>query len=434
MADWLRERSNDTFIRRVAVLSSGIGVSQLIVIAAAPILTRLYEPNEIGVLSAFNAALGIALIASCWRYERAIPLSSSKRVGIVIIWLSMIVLILNMSFLSLALLCLKNSIAKWLDMPASSQYLWFLPFGLLFAGIYELLTFTAVRDLNYRLLAKTKVYQGVGQISTQIVLGITNIGAAGLIIGNILGRSLGSHSLYRAMKAHWKFRPRRYYFAHLWIVARRYWQFPAFSAPAGALNRTAAMAPPLLFIAFYDTQVAGFLYLTQHVILGPLAFIGRSVAKVFLGHASNGHRAGTLNIGKLVDTTLIRLLLIGALPIGFVALLGPVIFGWIFGAKWIEAGHYARYLAIALWFQFAMGPLLQTLIVLEKQGRQVMFDSVRLTLVIGIIVIMHGIQAEARQTVIGYSCALGFSYVIGYVLVRVTAYNAQLNVKKKNRV
>lgn len=403
-------------------------MSQVILVAAAPVLTRLYTPDEMGVLSAFTAGLSILLIISCWRYERAIPIAPSRRIAIVILWLSGIVLICNVSVVSIGLFWLQSPIAGLLSIEQTSHYLWFLPGGLIFAGTYELLTFTAVRDLNYSILAKTKIYQGSGQIGTQIGLGVMGGGAAGLIIGYIIGQSFGITSLLRGLKHQWKARPRRYYLAHLKIVARRYWQFPAYSAPAGVLNRTATMAPPLLFIAFYDTQVAGFLYLAQHVILGPLAFIGRSVAKVFLGHAGKGYRTGTINIAKLVDTTLMRLLLIGALPIGFVAVLGPVLFGWVFGAKWVESGYYARYLAVALWLQFAMGPLLQTLIVLEKQGRQVIFDSIRLILVLGIIVVMSTmIQSDARQAVIGYSLALAFSYIIGYALVRVTARKACLD-------
>jgi O-antigen/teichoic acid export membrane protein len=340
----------------------------------------------------------------------------------VILWLSGVVLICNVLVVSVCLFWFQSQIAGLLSIEQTSYYLWFLPVGLIFAGTYELLTFTAVRDLNYSILAKTKIYQGAGQIGTQVGLGVMGGGAAGLIIGYIIGQSFGMTNLLRGLKNQWKARPRRYYLAHLKIIARRYWQFPVYSTPAGVLNRAATMAPPLLFIAFYDTQVAGFLYLAQHVILGPLAFIGRSVAKVFLGHAGNGYRTGTVNIPRLVDTTLVRLLLVGALPIGFIAIFGPVLFGWIFGEQWIESGYYARYLAVALWMQFAMGPLLQTLIVLEKQGRQVIFDSIRLVLVMGIIVVMSTIiHSSARQTIIGYSIALAFSYMIGYAIVRMTA-------------
>ena len=108
--------------------------------------------------------------------------------------------------------------------------------------------------------------------------------------------------------------------------------------------------------------------------------------------------------------------------------LGLFLFGWVFGVQWIESGYYARYLAVALWLQFAMGPLLQTLIVLEKQGRQVIFDSIRLILVLGIIIFMSTIiQSDARQVVIGYSIALASSYIIGYAIVRVTARKASLD-------
>ena len=322
--DWLRVMSSDSFIQSVAVLSSGLGVSQVILVVAAPVLTRLYTPDEMGILSAFTAGLSILLIIICWRYERAIPIAPSKRIAIVILWLSGILLLSNVLIVSIGLFWFQNPIAGWLNIEQAKHFLCFVPIGLMFAGTYELLTFTAVRDLNYSILAKTKIYQASGQIGTQIGLGVMGGGAVGLVIGYIVGQSFGITSLLRGLKNQWRACPRRYYLAHLKIVARRYWQFPAYSAPAGVLNRTAIMAPPLLFIAFYDTKVAGFLYLAQNVILGPLAFIGRSVAKVYLGHAGKGYRTGTINIAKLVDTTLMRLLLIGVFPIGFIAILGPV--------------------------------------------------------------------------------------------------------------
>lgn len=409
---------SDGFVRSATILSSGLIVSQIILISFAPIITRIYNPSEMGVLSAFNSALGILLIASCWRYERAIPIVGTRRIVMSLLWISIIVLIINTVLLSGVIFFLKKEIADFIKMPLNQNYLWFLPGGLLFAGVYELLTFVAVRDSNYNLLAKTKIFQSISQVLFQISIGIIGQGPSGLIVGSIAGRSVGVHTLISAIKGYWALRPRRFILAQLWSVTKRYWQFPVYSTPAGVLNKSASAAPHLLFLSLYDAQVAGFLFLAEYVIHGPLTFIGNSVAKVFLGYAGSGIRKGGIDLGKLVNKTLFRLLLLSALPISLIYILGPDFFKLVFGQQWIEAGSYARLLAFALWLQFSIAPLMQTLIVLERQGAQIVFDFLRFVLVTGSILSVHFIGLDARDAVFAYGLSLTVTYLLGYAIVR----------------
>ncbi len=55
-------------------LASGTSVAQLLVIAASPILTRLYSPEDFGALAAFTAVSGILIIVAAGRYDMAIML------------------------------------------------------------------------------------------------------------------------------------------------------------------------------------------------------------------------------------------------------------------------------------------------------------------------------------------------------------------------
>ncbi len=65
--------------RAVAVLVTGTAFGQLIVLAASPLVTRLYTPADFGVLGVFSAFLGILGIAVTLRYELAIPLPRTTR-------------------------------------------------------------------------------------------------------------------------------------------------------------------------------------------------------------------------------------------------------------------------------------------------------------------------------------------------------------------
>jgi hypothetical protein len=62
-------RSN--FVQDVAILASGIAAAQ-VAVAAAPVLTWLYTPDDLGIFALF-ASIGAGLtVAASWPYELAI--------------------------------------------------------------------------------------------------------------------------------------------------------------------------------------------------------------------------------------------------------------------------------------------------------------------------------------------------------------------------
>src|SRR4029077_6410766 len=74
-----RARRSFRFATDVAVLSGGASLGHLFTIAAAPILTRLYLPRDIGDLGLFNAFLGVVTIAASLQYDVAIISAPCQR-------------------------------------------------------------------------------------------------------------------------------------------------------------------------------------------------------------------------------------------------------------------------------------------------------------------------------------------------------------------
>src|ERR1700733_4731183 len=65
-------RRNFPFATNVFVLSGGTSLGHLFTLAAAPILTRLYFPDDIGDLGLFNAFLAVAAVSASLQYDVAI--------------------------------------------------------------------------------------------------------------------------------------------------------------------------------------------------------------------------------------------------------------------------------------------------------------------------------------------------------------------------
>src|SRR5690606_29477155 len=91
------------FARSVSILVGGTAGAQLITIAATPLLTRLYTPNDFGVLAVYMSVLALFTVVASLRYELAIPLPESDDDAIHIVVLCLFITLL-MTVLSLIII------------------------------------------------------------------------------------------------------------------------------------------------------------------------------------------------------------------------------------------------------------------------------------------------------------------------------------------
>jgi len=122
------------FARSVAVLTGGTASVQLLLVLAAPILTRLYTPEDFGLLAVFVSILGILSIIASLRYELAIPIAEDDKTALHLVVLCLLVVI-AMAFLSGVIIFLAGDwIVNVLDAKSLGSYLYLLPVGVLLIG------------------------------------------------------------------------------------------------------------------------------------------------------------------------------------------------------------------------------------------------------------------------------------------------------------
>ena len=102
----------------------------------------------------------------------------------------------------------------------------------------------------------------------------------------------------------------------------------------------------LLFLIsiFYGSAVLGLYSFAWKVLRAPLAVIGSAVGQVYLNRASQYYNDKQA-IKPLMNKIIFRLLLV-ALPLFLIlGLEGDVIFSFVFGQSWKEAGSYVQILS-----------------------------------------------------------------------------------------
>ena len=402
------------FARNTITLSIGTAFGQGLAVASSPVLSRLYTPNDFGILAIYASVLAISLNMSSFRYEFAIPLAEDNKTALEVLVLCL-VLVFCMSFiLAIGTLCLNPDHIPFERATALKQYIWVLPIGLLLAGSYQIFSYWAVRERLFPTLARTKVAQGIGSVATQLGFGVFKFGPLGLLLGQIAGHSAGLRVLATHVWKTHKHGLRHVSMSGLRAVAVRYRRFPLYQSGASLLNAGGLEAPSLLLAGYYGVEVAGWFFLTQKVLSVPLSLIGNSVSQVFLGEAARLLKEPA-KLQKLYRQLNRKLLMIGLPPVIILAIGGRWIFACVFGHEWGQSGMYAQVLAFVFLAKLATDSVIN-FAVIERQDLSFTWALVRLVLVILSIVFPACYGMSASWSIIFFSFAMVISYILKYIM------------------
>src|SRR6185312_7422001 len=189
-------RRSFPFATNVVVLSGGASLGHLFTLAAAPILTRLYLPDDIGNLGLFNAFLAVAAVAASLQYDVAIVSAASHKEAAQLAILST-VLTLPMSVASGLLLyvMIHFSLVGFGVLPAYAAGL-MVP-TILFAGLFSILRYWSLRDERFDAVSRALIFQNGGRSLSQVALGALGLHSFGLLFGEVVGRSIGMSRMMR---------------------------------------------------------------------------------------------------------------------------------------------------------------------------------------------------------------------------------------------
>ena len=358
----------------------------------------LLDYHKHGVLALYTSILGIFTVIACWRYELAIVLPKNDKDAANVMALS-ISICFGMAVLTLVLVAFfRIPIANILGAPELAPWLWFMPFSLIAAGLFQAFNYWSTRRKQFGRLAARTITQSTATAGAQLGAGaILNPGPGGLIGGNIFGQLLATGQLaWQIIRDEGTIILSYINSKDYKRVLIRYKRFPLFDSWSGMLNTASSMLPALLLGYFFSPTVVGFYALGHSVLAMPMGVVGRSIAQVFFPQAAEARRSGDL--GKLTLDMFQRLLSIGFVPFLLITVVAPDLFAIIFGARWSIAGEYVRWLSLWLLFVFISSPLSNVYSVLERQREGllvnfIMFSTRLLALIIG------GIKGDALFTI-----------------------------------
>ncbi len=405
-----------TFARSVALIAGGTALGQAAVVLVSPILTRLYTPEDFGLLAAFVSVFSILVTMNSLRYELAIPLADTPARTTNLIVLVLLLVIGTTLLFGVVFGLFGEDFARLINAPGLHPYLGLLLLSLLGAGFYQGLSYWGIRQNAISLLARTKFAQNFGMAVTQLVLGLAGLGVGGLLLGHAVGQFMGTLTLTRMAWRENRDHLREITSDSLLDTAKRYRRFPLYASWSGALNIASIQLPALLLISLYGAEVAGWFSLGQRVIGLPMALVGTAVGQVYLSRASQLAREKPDELATFFSKTARRLFWLALLPITVLALIGPPVFGFVFGENWRTAGEFLQLMAPMFLMQFVVSSLSQTIFVVERQDLQLIYDVIRTAIIVFVFVMAHQLGFTPYITIALYSATM-FALYVAHILM-----------------
>lgn len=414
--------------RGVFVLAGSTVFAQAITALSMPVVTRLYSPAQIGVISVFLAFFGFWSAILSLRYESAVLIARSDaeshnifRVGILCVGCMSI-------FSAPVLLMLIHYGAFGFDL---------LPFWAAFAaapilfgfGLFMMLRAWGLRGGFVRDISRATVTRAAANGATRIIFGVFGAGVPGLFAAEVAGAWGAVGALAKTVRRSYAASTPAVNWPDIFSAARRYAKFATYEMPSVALDQLALTLPVPIIASLFGAQSAGWFGLARILVAIPNAQVGRAVADVFQMELAEKVRANELSRARQLFYGLLwRLALFGLLPLIAIMIGGPLVVPWIFGRAWAEMGVIAACIAPWLYSALIVGSLSRVFSVLQRQEYKLIYDITALTLTAMVYLISRSEALDLTKTVVLLSSSNVIAYAV-YIIVLIRIVEKDLKVR-----
>ena len=411
------------FFKDSVTLISGTTISQILPIAAAPILARIYHPQDYGVLGVYMSAVGLISIISTLAYNNAILLPESEMEAnkLVSLCLRLVVLTSLLTFVIVAFF--SGIISETFNSPGLKFWIWFAPLSVFMGGINGVFSMYASRLKKFKLLSFNRVICTVATVITSLIVGTITRSEIGLFMGLFANQVLGSIYLsYQTLKNS-SFKTLDFLRYEWKSVAKKYIDFPKFSLFADFINNFNNQIPVFMISRYSNPASVGYYGMSNRMLGLPSSFISNSIGEVFRQRAAKDYaQNGTCR--PIFIKTFKTLLMVSIVPFVVLIFFGADIFAFVFGEKWRFAGVYTQITGPLFLFRFIVSPLTYVYYIAAKQREDFVLHI--LFVVAGFFTLLIGLKYYNSVTM-----ALGifvFSYCIIYLIYLIRSYKLSMKL------
>ena len=405
-------------MRNVGKLLSANVFAQALGLLVYPILTRLYTPEDFGLMNLFLSIAGVLILLSTLEWYNAIVLPKSDEEGRALVHLSLIC-VLTLTIVLLLTIPFAKHIANLFNSPDLAKYYWLLPICVALTGIWNILNYWYIRCKDFNYISEYQISQSLFSAGYKVVFGWIPL-TGGLIYASILS-PLCSLALSIFVSSR---RSIRSLLKWDWCVckevAKVYRNFPMFSAPRALLNNVVGQLPILVLTPLFGAKLVGFWGMAIMLAFVPISTITRALYQVFYEKTTENVNAGC-SIWPFYKRFTFWTLFVVIPAFTFLWFVLPSLTAWLLGDEWRTVGVYIRWMLpwLACSVLNTSTSFLFDVFFKQKQGLyfEILLASLR-AIGVGLGVIYENFEMAIAGYSVGSAIANGVQYIWLMRLVR----------------
>nr|CDF66395.1 Flippase [Yersinia similis] len=352
--------------KNILKIISGTFISQILLFAIIPVLSRVFEPEVLGAYAIFTTFYGILAGVSTLRYELAIPSPKMDRKA----W-GMTALTIYSAILFSLLVLISIMLMRFVFNIVFPPYFLFIPLGMFILSFQVICQQWSARRRSYTRYSIALFINTTSNVVLVLILIYLGYKSAEvLILGLLLG--LAVSTIYLLSDRKFKFHIFLKYmlvfsnFRYLFISIRKNIEYPKYMVPTFLLTSAATSAPLLIIGLFKSHTDVGFFSIASRFLIVPGIIIGSALSEAIRAEMFN-----RFHQKKLIYPIVSRVLLWGGMVcflfILLMILVGDKILIFVLGDKFSPAANIVIPLSLATSFALLMQPLQPLFIVLNRQ-------------------------------------------------------------------
>ena len=388
-------------------------ITQGLLLAATPILTRFFGPEDFGIAGLLLVWAALFSAVASFRFEWSIPSARTDEDAEALAALSLL-LVSGLAVALLLVLTVPDQRALFglfgMDPIALSPLVPALGFagstGLVLSSVY-------VRLGDMGRVSLSRYVQSITQLVVSLLSGFAGLGALGLALGYTLSAAVGAITLLLGLPMRLAAVLRRS--GALIASAKRYFRQASLSTAVSVVNFFFGNALPLLLLVGYSAREVGFYFVAVRLASAPTALISSGISSSFWSEAAALAKTDPLKLRAFYLKTVRRLVLF-SIPVVLGCLAAPLFLPFILGAhEWGEIG-----IVVAACIPQIVGVLIFSstnhLIVYDRQGYQLFSDLLSIASSVAVLWFAVALKLPFWGAIFIISNVVLLAYLVGFAL------------------
>lgn len=357
------------FSRNVLTVFSANMIAQFLPLITAPILTRIYSPDDYGILGVVMSILAIITTVSTLGYLNCIVAAKDDLEANALAALCLKVLTGTIVVVIMGISIFHAVIVDVYKIYSAKNVLYLLPVSLFITGITSIYYNLATRYKYFGIISKNRVMTVISSSAISIAIGLWLKNYWGLVIGFFAGQLVNCVLVYIKLNN----KPQILSITQLLSfstkkVAKQYIDFPKYMMPADFINMLSNQIPIFAISRFQakPEQAVGYYNMSNRMLGIPITLVSSSIGDVFRQRCAEDYNTkGTCR--PIFIKTFKTLFLTAIIPFSILIAFGGDIFAFVFSEKWRAAGQYSQILGFLFFCRFVISPLTYVFFVAGKQ-------------------------------------------------------------------